>query len=89
MYDFVYNLTPPYIPELFSYSLEKHHYYKRPQRLATPILNIREQNYEKLFSRLGARIWNSIPICLRSLPMYKFERLLHGQLLNVWMREDT
>ena len=27
MHDFVYNLTPPYISELFSYSLEKHHYY--------------------------------------------------------------
>ena len=27
MHDFVYNLTPPYISELFSYSLEKRHYY--------------------------------------------------------------
>ena len=33
--------------------------------------------------------WNSIPICLCSLPKSKFKRLLHGQLLNILMGEDT
>ena len=44
---------------------------------------------KKFLLRLGARIWNSIPICLRSLPKYKFERPLHRQLLNILMREDA
>ena len=60
-----------------------------PERLAISILIIRERNVKNSFLRVSARIWDSIPICLRSLPKYKFKRLLYRQLLSILMQEDT
>ena len=39
MHDFVDNLTPPNVSELFSYSSEKHHYYIRSSA-AVPLASI-------------------------------------------------
>ena len=49
MHDFVNNLTPPNVSELFSYSSEKNiTLIQGPQRLAISILNIWEQNIWKI-----------------------------------------
>ena len=73
MHDFVNDLAPLDISELFS--IQKNTtIIQGPQRLATSVLNIRELNIRKnYFSRLDARIWNSIPICLLSIPKYEFK----------------
>ena len=90
MHDFVNNLTPPNVSELFNYSSEKHHYYTRSSAAGNLYLkHLRTEHMKNSFSRLGARIWNSIPICLRSPPKYEFKKLLHRQLINILMREDT
>ena len=90
MHDFVNNLTPPSVSGLFSYSSEKHHHYTRSSAAGNLFLqHLRTEYMKNCFLRLGARIWNSIPFCLRSLPKYKFKRLLHRQLLNILMREDA
>ena len=73
MHDFVNDLAPLDISELFS--IQKNTtIIQGPQRLATSVLNIRELIIRKnYFSRLDARIWNSIPICLLSIPKYEFK----------------
>ena len=90
MHDFVNNLTPPNISELTSYSSEKYHSYTRSSAAGNLYLkHLRTEHVKNSFSRLGARIWNSTPICLCSLLKCKFKRLLHRQLLNILMRENT
>ena len=90
MHDFVYNLTPPNISELLIYSSEKHYNFTRSSTAGRLYLNhAKTERMKNYFSGLDAGIWSSIPTCLRSLPMYKFKRLLYRQLLNIWMREDT
>ena len=69
MHDFVNDQVPPNISDLFSYSSEKHHHYTRSSAAGNLCLKYKK----KYFSRLGARIWNTIPICLRSLPKYDFK----------------
>ena len=73
MHDFVNDLAPLDISELFS--IQKNTtIIQGPQRLAASVLNIRELIIRKnYFSRLDARIWNSIPICLLSIPKYEFK----------------
>ena len=65
MHDFVNDLAPPKISELFSYSSEEHHQCTRSSA-ADNLYQIWKQNK-------SARIWNSIPICPLSLPKYKFK----------------
>ena len=64
MHDFVNDLAPPKISELFSYSSEEHHQCTR-SLAADNLYQIWKQNK-------GARIWNSIPTCLL-LPKCKFK----------------
>ena len=48
MHDFVNNLTPPNVSELFNCSSEKHHYYTRSSAAGNLYLNIWEQNIWKI-----------------------------------------
>ena len=41
------------------------------------------------FSRIGAKIWNSIPDSDRALPKYKFKDNLQSRLLDILIQEDT
>ena len=41
------------------------------------------------FTRIGAKIWNSIPDSDRVLPKYKFENTLQSRLLDILIQEDT
>ena len=52
-------------------------------------LNTRERtmsHMKNLFSRIGVKIWNSIPDSDRPL---KFKNTLQSRLLNILIREDT
>ena len=42
----------------------------------------------KSFSRLGAKIWNSIPLELRKLPKYNFKRKMQDLLFHILIKED-
>ena len=89
MHDFVNDLAPLDISELFSYSSEKHHHYTRSSAVCNLCLKYSRTKHKKnYFSRLDARIWNSIPICL----LLDLNMNLNGiprQLLNILMREYT
>ena len=41
------------------------------------------------FSRIGAKIWNSILDSDRVLPKYKFKNTLQSRLLGILIQEDT
>ena len=41
------------------------------------------------FSRIGAKIRNSIPDSDRVLPKYKFKNILQSRLLDILIQEDT
>ena len=42
------------------------------------------------FSRIGAKIWNSIPDSDRVLPKYKFKNSgIQSRLLDILIQEDT
>ena len=89
MHDFVNDLAPLDISELFSNSSEKHHHYTSSSAARNLCLKYSRTKHKKnYFSRLDARIWNSIPICL----LLDLNMNLNGiprQLLNILMREYT
>ena len=41
------------------------------------------------FSRIGAKIWNSIPDSDRVLPKYKFKNTLQSRLLDILIQEGA
>ena len=74
MHDFVNDLAPSNISELFRYSSEKHYHYTRSSAAGNLCFKYSRTKHKKnSFSRLGARLWNSNPICLLSRPKYKFK----------------
>ena len=42
----------------------------------------------KSFSRMGGRIWNSIPTELREKPKNHFKKVLHRKLLQILEKKD-
>ena len=74
MHGVINNLTPANISQLFNYSSERHCYNTRFLAAGNIYLKYsRTEHSKNSFSILDAKIWNSIPNCLRSLPKYKFK----------------
>ena len=53
------------------------------------IKHSRTDQVKNSFSRIGAKIWNSIPDSDRVLPKYKFKNTLQSRLLDILIQEDT
>ena len=42
----------------------------------------------KSFSRIGVKVWNSIPLELRRISKQKLKKLMHENLLNLLQEQD-
>ena len=49
----------------------------------------RTEHMKNSFSRIGAKIWNSIPDSDGALPKYKFKDTLQSRLLDILIEEDN
>ena len=77
MHDVSNQIAPSNILDMHSYntcSSTSQNYYQKFSRLEV-------QN--KVFSRVGPRLWNELPARMRSLPMKTFKNELHNLLLSV------
>ena len=84
MHDFVNDLAPSNISELFRYSSEKHY-----QRLAISVLNIPEQNIRKILSQDWVQGSGIVIPSVFFLDLNINLNGIHRQLLNILMREYT
>ena len=84
------NSLPANISNLFLYPTQVHSYNTRFS--ATGSFNIKYSRTNQLknsFSIFCARIWNSIPQSIRTLPKHKFKVSLHHLFLCILELEDT
>ena len=89
MHDVFNKKTPCDISNLFNCSNELHNYNTRFSLAANYYKKYSRCNHLlKSFSRLGAKIWNSIPQELRKVPKFVFKANLQNRLLEVLMEED-
>ena len=58
---------------------ESHNFYIKHSRLSI---------YANSFSRIGAKLWNEIPLSLRNLPKNAFNRKIKQNLTNILNAED-
>ena len=49
---------------------------------------IRTENMKRAFSISGAMIWNSIPLCIKTLTKNQFKSELKGKLFEILEKED-
>ena len=90
MPDVFNNVTPPIVSNLFTYSSKLHHHNTRFSAAGNFYLkHSRTDHMKNSFSRIGAKIWNSIPDSDRALPKYKFKDNLQSRLLDILIQEDT
>ena len=84
------NVTPPIVSNLFTYSSKLHHHNTRFSAAGNLYLkHSRTDHMKNSFSRIGAKIWNSIPGSDRALPKYKFKDTLQSRLLDILIQEDN
>ena len=90
MHDVFNNLTPANISNLFTPSAKVYHYNTRSSTAGNLyVRHSRTEHLKNSFSRIGARIWNSIPQDCRLLSKNKFKKELHQNILYILFQEDT
>ena len=89
MHDVRHKTAPENIIDLFTDIKSVHSYNTRSSTSHNfYIKQSKLQIQYKSFSRLGARIWNDIPVSLREKPKRIFKSELHRALLNVLKTHD-
>ena len=84
------HVTPPIVFNLFTYSSKLHHHNTRFSAAGNFYLkHSRTEHMKNSFSRIGAKIWNSIPDSDGALPKYKFKDTLQSRLLDILIEEDN
>ena len=86
----VFNVTPPNVSNLFTYSSKMHHHNTRFSVAGNFYLHYsRTDHLKNSFSSIGAKMWNSSPNSDCALPKYKFKGILQNQLLDIPTQENT
>ena len=89
MYDIQNGIAPKNILDLFTHASSIHTY--RTQSTTSNAFYIKQSRLEiqkNVFSRLGAKVWNGIPVSVRSLNKKKFKQTLHSILMNILKESD-
>ena len=86
----VNNCLPEAFSNLFIEPSQVHSYDTRFSETSGLYIKYSRTNHLKYsFSRIGARIWNSIPLSIRVHPKLKFKASSHQLLLYILELEDT
>ena len=85
----IFNVTPSNVSNLFTYSSRHHHNTRFSAAGNFYIKHSRMDHLKNSFSRIVAKIWNSIPDSDRAPPKYKLKNILQIRLLDILIQEDT
>ena len=89
MYDVNNNLAPKNIIDLFTQIDTVHSHDTRASIMGNYLVKYSRTTIQKnAFSRVGAKIWNSLPKYLRNRQKKEFTKELHTLLLNILDNED-
>ena len=89
MYDVNNNLAPKNIIDLFTQIYTVHSHDTRASIMGNYLVKYSRTTIQKnAFSRIGAKIWNSLPKYLRNRQKKEFTKELHTLLLNILDNED-
>ena len=89
MYDVSNNIAPPTISDLFRNASSIHTYNTRFALANNYFFEYSRLGHKsKSFSRIGVKVWNSIPVELRRTPKHKFKKRMHVNLLNQLQEQD-
>ena len=89
MHDLFNNKAPRNISSLFTLASDAHHYNARFSQANTfAIQNSRTQQRIKPFSCSGSKVWNCIPLNIRSLSKHKFKAAINRKILDIVLFED-
>ena len=89
MYDIQNGIAPKNILDLFTHASSIYTY--RTRSTTSNAFYIKQSRLEiqkNVFSRVGAKVWNGIPVSVRSLNKKEFEQTLHSILMNVLKESD-
>ena len=90
MHDVFKNVTPLNVSNLFTYSLKILHHTTRFSAAGNFYLkHSRKDDMKYSFSRIGAKIWNSISDSDRAPTKYKYEDSSPSRLLDMVIQEET
>ena len=89
MYDVNNDLAPKNITDLFTQVATVHTYGTRASIAGNYQIKYSRTTLQKnAFSRVGAKIWNSLPKYIRNLKRKEFAKEMHTLLLNILNNED-
>ena len=89
MHDFQNGIAPKNILDLFTHTSSIHTYRTRSSTSnAFYIKQSRLEVQKNAFSRVGAKVWNVIPVSVRNLKKKKFRQKLHSMLMNILKESD-
>ena len=90
MHDVYNNVAPSNISDLFTNSKQVHTHRTKSSAAGDFYVKYSRLNQQKQsFSRIGVKMWNSVPPELRALPKKNFKNKLHKLLLRVLEEEDA
>ena len=88
MRDVSYDSALPSVNGMFTLSSQVHNYNTRSSSAGNFYRKYYRLNHHKLFARVGAKSWKSIPENLRKLPKHAFRKQIHNPLLLDLQRQD-
>ena len=90
MYDIQNGIAPKNILDLFTHTSSIHTY--RTRSTTSNAFYIKQSRLEiqkNAFSRVGAKVWNGIPVSVRNLNKKKLKQALHSILMNILKESDS
>ena len=89
IHDVFNNLSPPKITNIFNFQSNIHSYNTRSSSRGNCFVQYsRLEKQNKSFSRVGVKVWNSLPVELRHTPKTNFKRKIHNLLLKKFSEAD-
>ena len=90
LYDVSNHLTPSNITNLFERASEVHTYKTRFSSIGNFYIKPSRTNQKlKSFSRIGSKIWNSIPLEIRGLSSFSFKKQIQQMLFQILAKVDN
>ena len=89
MHDVFNNLSPPQTTNIFNFQSNIHPYNTRSSskgNFSVQYSRLEKQN--RSFSRVGVKVWNSLPVEMRHTPKTNFKRKIHRLILQKFSEAD-
>ena len=89
MHDVFNNLSAPQITNIFNFQSNIHPYNTRSSSRGNfSVQHSRLEKQNRSFSRVGVKVWNSLPVEMRHTPKTNFKRKIHRLILQKFSEAD-